>query len=218
MQPLPSPSPAIAPVRVGESMRGGVASSELPAPNRFLLAYRGHPRQWQDSQLIDVLVKLGEGHSFAGACELAGIPRRTAYYLIQQVPDFAQAVAQIKASDGADWYEEAIRGIVTGTVKPGATGAAVVGLKLRGRGHLLGNGASEAPTGVMVETVVQTATATIRQRYTMVRGPAPANIPAAVGEGEGSMRGEGDGIAALAAQVRAQQLAQLTAGEGEAKA
>lgn len=138
--------------------------------NRFLLAYRGHGRQWKDAQLPDVLHHLGEGHSFAKSCELAGIPRRTAYNLISQEPAFAEAVAHVKRNHGADWYEDAVRGIITGEVKAGATGAIAIGLKLRGRLLDTAKATTDNDQRVLIEQVVNTAQGTIRQRFQVQRG------------------------------------------------
>ena len=107
-------------------------------PNRFLLAYRGHGRQWQESQLIAMLGHLEAGNSISRAAELAGIPRKTAYRIMEADPQWQEAVTQCHAQ-GADFYEDAVRGIVTGEVDHRVTGALTIALKLRGKLQTQGN-------------------------------------------------------------------------------
>lgn len=139
----PSVSSIQASISQDASLQDSSEQESSLANNRFLLAYRGHGRQWKDSQLTDVLVYLGQGYSFAKSCELAGIPRRSAYRTMDLEPAFAEAVTHVKNNDGADWYRDANRGIIEGTVNPKATGAIVVAMK--DRGYLL----DKAPTVIV---------------------------------------------------------------------
>src|SRR3990172_4387565 len=85
---------------------------DLPAPkppNRFLLAYRGHGRQWQEPQLITLLEFLEAGHSISKAADLAGIPRRSVYDIAERDPQFKEAVAQVHTREGSDWWEDQLR-------------------------------------------------------------------------------------------------------------
>ena len=136
-------------------------------------------------QAINALL---EGKSLRKAAQACGVDHTTLLRWGQKDQTLARALHHAKRL-GADWYEDAARGIIEGTVQTGATGAIAIGLKLRGK--LLENKAPpETGDRVVIEQVVSTAQGTIRQRFQVQRGSgqlapgtASAQLPATVDDG-----------------------------------
>lgn len=120
-------------------------------PNRFLLRWRGHGRQWPDEALDTFYEAMRKGLSIQRACDKAGIPQSTLYWMMANDQELKTAVGEVYAHEGADGLEARVDDGIDGTLSHKRAQYVRMALELRGR---LGRGAGHTQINVDARTLL----------------------------------------------------------------